>query len=128
MSDRKQVQESVASRLSLRHAAGMRLLVTFFLIALVAAQFEYVTDAAAFLGGGHASGEMAMHLDPADSHPDHDQNHDDCDHCCHGASHLTAMAVYPPIPALCAPAAGSNVAPVSLASLALTPPVPPPIS
>ncbi|MBT77482.1 MAG: hypothetical protein CL798_04735 [Chromatiales bacterium] len=105
----------------------MRPLVTFFLITLVAAQFEYLTDAGAFLDQEYSgSGIPGLHLDLEHGHQDHDL--DDCDHCCHGAGHLTAMAVNLPLAVWCGPAAESDVAPVSLASLAMPPPVPPPIS
>ncbi len=106
----------------------MRPLVTFFLIALVAAQFEYVTDAAAFLGE-HSGGGTTVQTDLADNHPDNDQDHHGCDHCCHGAGHLTGMAVYPPLTSACAVGSEEHTTkPANLSSLALTPPVPPPIA
>ena len=69
----------------------MRPLVTFFIFALIAAQFEYITDTSAFLAD-HAPGDTSVVFNLPDTDPGHEQNHDGCDHCCHGASHMTALA------------------------------------
>jgi len=110
----------------MRHAKKMRPLVTFLMVMLIAAQFEYVTDASAFLSGPSAGGAVVSEL--AGNHPDHVLNHDGCDHCCHGANHLTAMAVCPLIIATHASASIPSAVQVDPTSVAVTPPLPPPIA
>ena len=107
----------------------MRPLVTFFVLALIAAQFEYVTDASAFLAEHADAGvTVAFNVPNSDSDPDHEPNHDGCDHCCHGASHMTAIAVSLTMPGPSAIESFASVDPTGHTSLALTPPVPPPIA
>jgi len=103
----------------------MRPLVTFLLIALVAAQFEYLTDVAAFLSD-HSAGESAVAFELPN--PDHDQSHDNCDHCCHGAGHMNAIVVSALIVATHATSTYRSTVPVDRTSLAQTPPIRPPIA
>lgn len=105
----------------------MRPLVTFFMIALVAAQFEYVTDISAFLSD-HSGENVSVEFELPDNHPDHGLNHDDCDHCCHGANHLTAIAVGSLSVATHVNASMPSAVPVTLTSVAVAPPLPPPIA
>ena len=105
----------------------MRPLVTFFLITLLAAQFEYVTDAGVFLGDADASRSVSVH-DHGDDHPGHAGEHDGCDHCCHGAGHLTAIAVTV-VPATTVSAGAYRPGPPDGGpSRALIPPLRPPIA
>jgi len=105
----------------------MRPLVTFLTIMLVAAQFEYLTDTSAFLSDP-VDGDAGAVFQLAGSHPDHELSHDGCDHCCHGANHLTAMAVSPLIVTMHASASLPLAIPVNPTSVAVTPPLPPPIA
>ncbi len=109
----------------------MRPLVTFFIIALVAAQFEYLTDVSAFLAD-HSAGESAVVFSLPDLDPDHDQghdqNHDGCDHCCHGAGHMNAIVESVLIVATHATPTYRSTVPVDRTSLAQTPPIRPPIA
>jgi len=97
------------------------------MIMLVAAQFEYATDASAFLSD-HSDGDAAAVFELADNPLEHEQNHDGCDHCCHGANHLTAMAVCPLIMAKHASASIPSAVLVDPTSVAVTPLLPPPIA
>jgi hypothetical protein len=97
------------------------------MITLVAAQFEFITDVSALLAD-HSGGEAVAAFELPDHDTDHDQGHDGCDHCCHGAGHMNAIVVSAQIVASHATPTYRSTVPVDRTSLVQTPPIRPPIA
>jgi len=104
----------------------MRSLITFAVLALISAQMEFVSDVQAFLGDTSGD-ELAATLLDHDDGPGDTLEHDGCDHCCHGASHLTVIVGDQFSPVLQATHFQRAIVRADLVSIVETPPVPPPI-
>lgn len=104
----------------------MRPLLTLAVLALLSAQLEFVSDVQAFMVDTPGQ-EHAVTLHDHDGPPGDPVEHDGCDHCCHGAGHLTVIVGNQFSPILQSTHYQRAVVRADLVSIFETPPVPPPI-
>jgi len=105
----------------------MRSLITFAVLALISAQLEFISDVPAFLGDAPGDELAATLLDHGDG-PGETLEHDGCDHCCHGASHLTVIVGDQFAAVVHLTHFQRTAVRADLVSIVETPPVPPPIA
>ena len=104
----------------------MRALITLAVLALLSAQLEFVSDFQAYVADSPGQ-EHSATLHDHDPAPGDMVDHDGCDHCCHGAGHLTGIVGDQFAPILQSKHNQRAVVRAVLASIFETPPVPPPI-
>jgi hypothetical protein len=115
----------------------MKVVATFAILALLSAQLEFISDAKEIFSVDATGASAAVvHDNQVDHHfsstggepSDEGIEHDSCDHCCHGASHLTAIGVDQAFASTRLHASAQTTKPGHLVSIFLTPPLPPPIA